>query len=199
MDGMLCSCDIKLQHSEEAVQVWHEKINLLHLKQSSGKLVIVAKGFLKLSNLITLIKQKSLSFPRNFEWYLRITDRVLSTGKSAIPSLFNGAEVSFFFSIWQTFLSDLILITRVSLPAFPSRTNVKMLNIPRTTKLIKKVKTNLGCLKGIWSWLYSSVSSEELWAWLFMHTSSTLCAWRNYVFQIVECCAEVYVKKLPPC
>ena len=41
------------------------RINLLNLKQSSGRLVIVAKGFLKLPNLHTLLKQKSPSLPRN--------------------------------------------------------------------------------------------------------------------------------------
>ena len=42
-----------------------KRINLLNLKQSSDRLVIVAKGFLKLPNLHMLIKQKSPSLPRN--------------------------------------------------------------------------------------------------------------------------------------
>ena len=41
------------------------KINLLNLKESSDRLVIVAKRFLKLPNLYMLIKQNSLSLPRN--------------------------------------------------------------------------------------------------------------------------------------
>ena len=41
------------------------RINLLNLKQSSGSLVIVAKGFLKLPNMHILLKQKSPSLPRN--------------------------------------------------------------------------------------------------------------------------------------
>ena len=41
------------------------RINLLNLKESSDKLVIIAKGFLKLPNLHMLIKQTSLSLPRN--------------------------------------------------------------------------------------------------------------------------------------
>ena len=40
-------------------------INLLILKKSSDRLVIIAKGFLKLPNLRMLIKQKSPSLPRN--------------------------------------------------------------------------------------------------------------------------------------
>ena len=41
------------------------KINLLNLKESSDRLVIVAKRFLKLPILYMLIKQNSLSLPRN--------------------------------------------------------------------------------------------------------------------------------------
>ena len=40
-------------------------INLLNLKESSGRLVMVAKGFLKLPNLHMITKQKSPSIPRN--------------------------------------------------------------------------------------------------------------------------------------
>ena len=36
-------------------------VNLLHLKLSSDKLVIIAKEFLKLSNLLMLIKQESIT------------------------------------------------------------------------------------------------------------------------------------------
>ena len=45
--------------------VFPKRINLLILKYSSDRLVIVAKGFLKLPNLQMLIKQKSLYLPRN--------------------------------------------------------------------------------------------------------------------------------------
>ena len=41
------------------------RINLLNLKESSDRPVIVAKGFLKLPNLHILIKQKSQSLPTN--------------------------------------------------------------------------------------------------------------------------------------
>ena len=44
----------------------HHRINLLNLKLSSNRLVIIAKGFLKLPNLHMLRKQKILSLPRNF-------------------------------------------------------------------------------------------------------------------------------------
>ena len=42
------------------------RINLLNLKQSSGRLVLIAKGFLKLPNLHMRLKQKSPSLPRKF-------------------------------------------------------------------------------------------------------------------------------------
>ena len=41
------------------------RINLLNLKESSDRLVIIAKRFLKLRKLHTLLKQKSPSLPRN--------------------------------------------------------------------------------------------------------------------------------------
>ena len=42
-----------------------DRINLLNLKEGSDRLVITAKGFLKLPNLQLLIKQKSVSFSKN--------------------------------------------------------------------------------------------------------------------------------------
>ena len=42
----------------------YEQINVLHLRSSSDRLVIVAKGFLKLPNLVMLTKH-SISLPRN--------------------------------------------------------------------------------------------------------------------------------------
>ena len=41
------------------------QINLLNLKEISDRLVIVAKGFLKLPTLHMLIKRKSPSLPKN--------------------------------------------------------------------------------------------------------------------------------------
>ena len=43
----------------------YQRINLLILKKTSYRLVILAKVFLKLQNLHMLIKQKSPLFPRN--------------------------------------------------------------------------------------------------------------------------------------
>ena len=60
-----------------------------------------------------------------------------------LTSLFNGAEV---FSSESKVFSNLN-DTGMSLPAFPSRTNVKLHNIPRIARLIKKVITNLNSSK----------------------------------------------------
>ena len=65
------------------------RINLLILKQSSDRLVIVAKGFFKLPNLHRLIKQKKLG-SRDF-WC--IANSALNKGKSPILPLFNRPEV----------------------------------------------------------------------------------------------------------
>ena len=51
------------------------KINLLNLKYSSNRLVIIVKVFLKLPNLHMLMKQKSLSLPKNLA--LRIFGELL--------------------------------------------------------------------------------------------------------------------------
>ena len=55
-----------LQFVEITFFVCTNRINLLNLQESSDRLVIIAKGFLKLPNLYMLIKQKSPSLPRNF-------------------------------------------------------------------------------------------------------------------------------------
>ena len=52
------------QHLYFCTNFCTNRINLLNLKQSSDRLVIVAKGFLKLPNLQVLIKQESPSLPR---------------------------------------------------------------------------------------------------------------------------------------
>ena len=81
--------------STSKVKFCQNRINLLHLKWSSVRLVIVAKGFLKLPNLLMLIKQNSLfiSFQKlgshNFRW---IVNSFLNERKSAIP-LFNRPEI----------------------------------------------------------------------------------------------------------
>ena len=67
------------------------RINLLNLKESSDRLVIIAKGFLKLPNLHDAIKAKAFIICQKLGClnFLQIANSVLNKGKSAIPPLYN--------------------------------------------------------------------------------------------------------------
>ena len=86
--------------------------------------------------------------------FWRIANSVLNKGKSAIPSLFNSPEVLFSASdkaklFAKNFSKNSNLDdTGISLPVFPSRTNLKLHNISITPKTFKKVITNLDSSKG---------------------------------------------------
>ena len=79
----------------------------------------------------------------------QIANSVLNKGKSAIPPLFNGPEVlssasdkAKLFS--KTFPENSNLDdSGISLPVFPSRTNLKLHNISITPKMVKEVTKNL--------------------------------------------------------
>ena len=81
--------------------------------------------------------------------FWRIANSVLNKGKSAIPPLFNGPEVlSFAFDKAKLFAENFSLNSNlddsgVSLPVFPSRTNLKLHNISVTPKMVRKVVMNL--------------------------------------------------------
>ena len=87
---------------------------------------------------------------RNF-W--RIANSVLNKGKSAIPRLFNGPEVLSSASdkaklfAKNFFKNSNLDDSGISLPVFPSRTNLKLHNISITPKMVKKVTTNLDSSK----------------------------------------------------
>ena len=76
---------------------------------------------------------------------------VLSKGKSAILPLFNDPEVlpsaSDKATLFAKNFSKNSGISGISLPVFPSRTNLKLPNISLTPKLVKKAITNLDLLK----------------------------------------------------
>ena len=102
-----------------------------------------------------LIKQKSPSLPRNsalrtFGELLRVFSQ---QDKSAIPPLFNGPEVLSSASnkaklFAKNFSKNSNLDdSGISLPAFPSKTNLKLHNISITPKMVKKVITNLDSSK----------------------------------------------------
>ena len=102
-----------------------------------------------------LLKQKSPSLPRKLgsRDFWRIANSVLNKGKSAIPPLFNGPEVLSSASdkaklFAKNFSKNSNLDdSGISLPVFPSRTNLKLHNISITPKMVKKVKTHLDSSK----------------------------------------------------
>ena len=81
--------------------------------------------------------------------FWRIANSVLNKGKSAIPPLFNGPEVlSSASDKAKLFAENFSLNSNlddsgVSLPVFPSRTNLKQHNISITPKMVRKVVMNL--------------------------------------------------------
>ena len=85
--------------------------------------------------------------------FWRIANNVLNKGKSAIPPQFNGPEVLSSASdkaklLAKNFSKNSNLDdSGISLPAFPSRTNLKLHNISITPKMVKKVIMNLDSSK----------------------------------------------------
>ena len=81
--------------------------------------------------------------------FWRITNSILNKGKSAIPPLFNGLEVLSSASdkpklFAENFSKNSNLDdSGISLPDFPSRTNLKLNNIYVSPKMAKKVIMNL--------------------------------------------------------
>ena len=85
--------------------------------------------------------------------FWRIANSVLNKGKSAIPPLFNRPEVlSSASDKAKLFAENFSLNSNlddsgVSLPVFPSRTNLKLHNISITPKMVRKVVMNLDLSK----------------------------------------------------
>ena len=81
--------------------------------------------------------------------FWRIANSVLKKGKSAIPPLFNGLEVLSSASDKAKLFAESFSLNSnlddsgVSLPAFPTRTNLKLHNISVTPKMLRKVIMNL--------------------------------------------------------
>ena len=106
---------------------------------------------MKLLNLHMLIKQKSPLLPRNVAL---VTSGelliVFSTKVNLLYLLYSTAQRCCLLHLikqnclLKTFLRTLILIiSGMSLPVFPSRTNPKLHNISVTPTMVKKVITNL--------------------------------------------------------
>ena len=101
-----------------------------------------------------LIKQESItSQKRGSRDFWQIANSVLNNGKSAIPPLVIGPEVlSSASDKAKLFAENFSLNSNlddlgVSLPVFPSRTNLKLHNISITPKMVRKVVMNLDLSK----------------------------------------------------
>ena len=85
--------------------------------------------------------------------FWQIANSVLNKGKSAILHLFNGPEVLSFASDKAKLFPENFSLNSdlddsdVSLPVFPSRTNLKLHNISVTPKMVRKVVMNLDLSK----------------------------------------------------
>ena len=96
-----------------------------------------------------LIKQSITSQKLDSRDFWRIANSVLKKGKSAILPLFNGPEVLSSASDKAKLFAENISKNSnlddsgISLPVFPSRTNLKLHNISVTPQMVKKVITNL--------------------------------------------------------
>ena len=85
--------------------------------------------------------------------FCRMANSIFNKGKSAIPPLFNGPEVLSYASdkaklFAENFSKNSNLDdSGISLPVFPSRTNLKLHNISVTPKMVRKVVMNLDLSK----------------------------------------------------
>ena len=88
-----------------------------------------------------------------FRDFWRIANSVLNKGKSAIPPLFNGPEVLSSSSDKTKLFAEKfskssnLYDSGISLPVFPSRTNLKLYNLSVTFKMVKKVIINIDLSK----------------------------------------------------
>ena len=85
--------------------------------------------------------------------FWRIANSVLNKGKFAIRPLFNGSEVLSSASDKAKLFAEIFSMNSnlddsgISLPVFPSRTNLKLNNISVTPKMVRKVVMNLDLSK----------------------------------------------------
>ena len=87
-----------------------------------------------------------LSFRYKIQTSKNVVDTTFSKGKSAIPTLFNNPEVLSSASDKAKKNSNLD-DSGISLPVFPSKTNLKLHNISVTPKMVTKVIANLDLSK----------------------------------------------------
>ena len=101
----------------------------------------------------TKTKESITSQKLGSRYFWRIANIVLNKGKSGIPPLFNGLEVLSSASdeaklfAENVFKNSNLDYSDISLPVFPSRTNLKLHNIYVTPKMVKIVVKNLDLSK----------------------------------------------------
>ena len=89
----------------------------------------------------------------DFQIFWRIANSALNKGKSAIPPLFNGPEMLSSASVKAKLFAESFSKNSnlgdsgISLPTFPSRSNLKSHNISIIPKMVKKVITNVDSSK----------------------------------------------------
>ena len=131
-----------------------------HNKSSESKVKFIrasnhCKRVLEAAKLTYATKTKESIFSQKPDsWdFCQITNSVLNKGKSALPPLFNGPEVLSSASDKAKLItknlceSSNLDVSSISLPIFPSRTNLKLHKISITPKMVKKVITNLDSSK----------------------------------------------------
>ena len=72
--------------------------------------------------------------------------------------------------------------SRIYLPGFLSRTNLKLYNIDVIPKLVKKIITNVDSSNVSGPGCIPVFFSEEMWAWNFIHTRWTLWLFKRILF-----------------
>ena len=98
-------------------------------------------------------KESITSQKRGSHDFWQIANSVLNKAKSAIPALFNGPEVLSSASYKAKLFAENVSMNSnledsgVSLPVFPSRTNLKLHNISVTPKMVRKVVMSLALSK----------------------------------------------------
>ena len=130
----LCCCHLLIENMSF---ICTNRINLPSLKRISGRLALVAKGFLKLPSLLMLIKQKVITSQKlSSQNFYQIANSVLNEGESAMRPLFNGLVVLSSASDKAKLLAGNFSKNSnlddsiISLLAFNSRTNPLLHNIP---------------------------------------------------------------------
>ena len=132
----------------------------LQSKSSQSKLKFrqasnCCKRFLEAAKLAYATKTKESLTSQKFgsrDFWL-IAKSALNKGKSTIPPLFKGPEVLCSVSDKVKLFAKNVSKNSnlhdfcISLPVFPSRTNLKLYNISVTPKMVKKVITNLDSSK----------------------------------------------------